>query len=197
MRSIGLKGHVAIVASRRDALRRVLADRIGATERFVWEVGSGHGHFLAAYAAAHPSETCVGIDIASERIARADRKRERSKLERLHFVRADAEDFLASMPERARCSSIFVLFPDPWPKRRHHKKRLIKPEFLSAVAARSTKGAHLHFRTDHEPYFREAQGILLEHEDWIRSDATTLPFEEPTVFQKRAARYFTLVAMRR
>jgi tRNA (guanine-N7-)-methyltransferase len=197
LRSTGLKGHAAIVASRRDALRRILADMIEATGRFVWEVGSGHGHFLTAYAEAHPGEICVGIDIASERIARADRKRERSKLERLHFVRADAEDFLASMPERARFSSIFILFPDPWPKRRHHKKRLIKPEFLSALAARSEKGARLHFRTDHEPYFREAQGILLEHADWIRSDVATLPFEEPTVFQKRAARYFTLVAMRR
>lgn len=197
MRSTGLKGHAAIVASRRDALRRVLADKIEPTARIVWEVGSGHGHFLTAYAAAHPGEICVGIDIASERIARADRKRERSKLARLHFVRAEADDFLASMPERARFSSIFILFPDPWPKRRHHKKRLIKPEFLSAVAARSAKGAHLHFRTDHEAYFREAQGIILEHADWIPSEAGTLPFEEPTVFQKRAARYFTLVAMRR
>jgi len=197
LRSTGLRGHAAIVASRRDALRRVIANKIEPTERLVWEVGSGHGHFLTAYAAVHPGETCVGIDISSERIARADRKRERSKLERLHFVRADAEDFLASMPERARFSSIFILFPDPWPKRRHHKNRLIKPEFLSALAARSEKGARLHFRTDHEAYFREALGIILEHADWILSDTANLPFEEPTVFQKRAARYFTLVAMRR
>ena len=48
----------------------------------------------------------------------------------------------------------------------------------------SAKGARLHFRTDHEPYFREAAVVLREHADWVQADAATLPFEEPTVFQK-------------
>ena len=197
MRGNRLKEHTAIISARREALREALARMIEPAGRFVWEVGSGHGHFLTAYAAAHPRDTCVGIDIASERVVRADLKRRRSGLDHLHFVRADADDFLASMPERARFTSIFILFPDPWPKRRHHKNRIMKPQFLAGVAARSAKGARLHFRTDHEPYFREAAAVLLEHADWIQADADTLPFEEPTVFQKRAARYFTLVATRR
>lgn len=197
MRSIRLAGYTAIIADRREQLRRTLAKMIEPAARLVWEVGSGHGHFLTAYAAAHPDETCIGIDFASERIARADRKRERSRLGRLHFVLADAEDFLAAMPERARFSSIFILFPDPWPKRRHHKNRIMKPEFLTAVAARSAEGARLYFRTDYEPYFRVAAGVIREHADWQQSDSATLPFEEPTVFEKRAARHFTLVAMLR
>ena len=183
-----------MIAKRREELRRVLAGIIGSTSRFVWEVGSGHGHFLTAYAAAHPDETCVGIDIASDRVLRANRKRERSRLEHLFFLRADAEDFLASMPERARFTSIFILFPDPWPKRRHHKNRIMKPGFLTAAAARSAKGAHLYFRTDFEPYFREAAEVIRGHADWAQTPSAILPFEEPTVFQKRAARHFTLVA---
>ncbi len=197
MRSIRLAGYTAIIADRREQLRRALEGIIEPTARFVWEIGSGHGHFLTAYAAAHPDETCIGIDIASERIARADRKREQSRLGRLHFVLADAEDFLAAMPERARFNSIFILFPDPWPKRRHHKNRIIKPEFLTAAAARSAKAARLYFRTDYEPYFRVAAGVIREHADWVVSDAASLPFEEPTVFEKRAARHFTLVAVLR
>jgi len=197
LRANRLGEHTAIIMARRDALRETLAKLIEPNGRLVWEVGSGHGHFLTAYASAHPDETCVGIDIASERIVRADLKRRRSQLDHLHFIRADAEDFLASMPEGARFTLIFVLFPDPWPKRRHHKNRIMTPQFLSDVAARSVKGANLHFRTDHEAYFREATRVLREHTDWIEAGEATLPFEEPTVFQKRAARYFTLVATRR
>jgi tRNA (guanine-N7-)-methyltransferase len=164
---------------------------------FVWEVGSGHGHFLAAYAAAHPGDICVGIDIASDRIARAERKRERARLANLHFVRADATDFLASMPEGTRFAAIFVLFPDPWPKRRHSKNRIMKPEFLAAAASRAEKGTRLYFRTDHEPYFREAAATVSAHASWKLSDPAPWPFEEPSVFQKRAVRHFSLVAMRR
>jgi tRNA (guanine-N7-)-methyltransferase len=182
---------------RREELRRALEGIIAPAARFVWEIGSGHGHFLTAYATAHPDESCIGIDIASERIARAERKCERAQLKNLHFVRADAEDFLASMPKRARFTAIFILFPDPWPKRRHHKNRLIKPGFLSAAAAKSGRGAGLYFRTDHEPYFKEAAATIREHPDWVVHDTEILPLEEPTVFQKRASRYFTLVATRR
>jgi tRNA (guanine-N7-)-methyltransferase len=70
-------------------------------------------------------------------------------------VRADAEDFLASIPEGASFERIFILFPDPWPKRRHHKNRVVNATFLSEVARGARKGAGLYFRTDHEPYFRK------------------------------------------
>jgi tRNA (guanine-N7-)-methyltransferase len=185
------------MAERRDHLRIRLLEFISPGSRFVWEVGCGHGHFLAAYAAAHPHERCIGIDIASERIARADRKRERARLANLHFVLAGADDFLAMAPEGSRFSAIFILFPDPWPKRRHHKNRVMNPEFLSAAAAMAGKGAALYFRTDHEAYYRDAAAVVRAHPDWEESDAVALPFEEPTVFQKRAERHFTLVAVRR
>lgn len=185
------------MAERRKELRRSLVGIIGPAARIVWEVGSGHGHFLTAFAAAHPEEICIGVDIESDRIARADRKRSRSRLGNLHFVRADAEDFLASMPEHARFKAVFILFPDPWPKRRHHKKRTVKPEFLSSLADRSEKQARLYFRTDHEPYFLDVRASLGASEDWIQTDAAAWPLDEPTVFQKRAATYFSLVATRR
>ena len=187
----------SLIAERRGALRSALVTVLEPASRFVWEVGSGHGHFLAAYAAAHPEDICVGIDIASDRIARAERKRERAQLANLHFVRADAADFLASMPEGARFAAIFVLFPDPWPKRRHNKNRIMKPEFLAAAASRAEKGTPLYFRTDHEPYFREADATVSAHPDWRKSDAASWPFEEPSVFEKRAERHFSLVATRR
>lgn len=197
MRSKGIVGYNALVAHRREQLGIQFPQILPVGARFVWEIGCGHGHFLTAYAAAHPSELCIGIDIAPERIARAVRKQQRAGLKNLHFILAAASDFLASLPARARVSALFILFPDPWPKRRHHKNRLIKPEFLDAAAAAAEKGAGLYFRTDYEPYFREADGIVRAHPAWRVSDALVLPFEEPTVFQKRAPRHFTLVATRR
>ena len=197
MRPIRKLEHASRIAERREILRGALLEIIPPGSRFVWEVGCGHGHFLSAYAAAHPGECCVGVDIASDRIARANRKRERARLDNLHFVRADADDFLAALSENARFTAIFILFPDPWPKRRHNKNRVMKPEFLSAAAAVAGQGTGLYFRTDHEPYFREVAEAVREHEDWEEASPAAWPFEEATVFQKRAERHFSLVAKRR
>ena len=197
MRPVQISEHSARIADRRERLRAALDGIISPSPRFVWEVGCGHGHFLAAYAAAHPEAQCIGIDISSDRIARANRKRERAKLNNLHFVLAEADDFLAVMPEGSRFSAIYLLFPDPWPKRRHHKNRVLTPGFLSAAGAAAESDAPLFFRTDHEGYFRDSETAIREHAQWIPSRAHLLPFEEPTVFEKRAARHFTLVAKRR
>jgi tRNA (guanine-N7-)-methyltransferase len=196
LRPARLAEHSSHIAERREELRRALDELIKPKDRFVWEVGSGHGHFLTAYAKAHPTETCIGVDITSDRIVRAERKRARGRLENLHFVRAEAEDFLAVMPENARFSSIFILFPDPWPKRRHHKNRVVKLAFLAALAGRALKGAKLHFRTDHEPYFRDVAGLFRSHPEWLPMEKPEWAFDEATVFQKRAERHFSLVAIR-
>jgi tRNA (guanine-N7-)-methyltransferase len=189
--------HLARITGQRDELRARLLEILRPGGSFVWEVGSGHGHFLTAYAAAHPGEFCVGVDIASDRVGRADRKRERARLPNLHFLFADAADFLATVPVGARLSAIFILFPDPWPKRRHHKNRVLSADFLTAAGALANPGAGLYFRTDHEPYFRAATAVIRGHPLWQEAPGAGLPFEEPTVFEKRALRHFTLVALRR
>lgn len=189
--------HATRISKRRAILRSTLDAMLGSGSRFVWEVGSGHGHFLTAYAAAHPDVPCVGIDIASDRILRSERKRLRSRLSNLHFVRAAADDFLATLPEGARFLAIYVLFPDPWPKRRHHKNRVMTADFLAAVARVSVQGAPLFFRTDHEAYFRQGADAVRSHADWTAAEPAPWPFEEPTVFQLKAERHFSLVALRR
>ena len=197
MRPNRLPERTSLVKERREALRGLLGEIIPASGSFVWEIGCGHGHFLSAYARAYPEELCIGIDIASERIGRAERKRERGRIGNLHFVRADAEDFLASCPEGLSFERIFILFPDPWPKRRHHKNRVVNPAFLADAARGARKGAGLYFRTDHEPYFREVEAVLSAHPDWAVPAVPTWPFEEPTVFEKRAKGHFSLEARRR
>ncbi|MEI8089124.1 MAG: methyltransferase domain-containing protein [Opitutaceae bacterium] len=160
---------------------------------FVLEIGSGHGHFLTAYAAAHPERMCLGLDIIAERVERAHRKKNRARLGNLHFLHASAEDFLATLPETARFADVFVLFPDPWPKRRHHKNRLMQADFLSQIAAKAGPGMRLYFRTDDSHYFAAAKAVVMEHPAWQVLDAPWA-FEYETVFQERAPAYQSLVA---
>lgn len=189
--------HLDRMAQRRAALSEALAGIFfGQARPFVWEVGCGHGHFLTAYAGAHPTELCLGIDLVRERIDRAERKRNRAKLANLHFIRAEAHMFLEALPAQARLAAIFILFPDPWPKQRHHKHRLMQPRFFDAVAGRAGQGVRLCFRTDHEPYFRETEGALGTHPSWQLMDESW-PFETETVFQQRASSHRSLIASRK
>lgn len=165
-------------------------------DRATLEIGSGHGHYLTAYAAAHPLRFCVGIDIMSERLVRSERKRSRARLTNLAFVHASAEDVLRALPDSVLLDDILVLFPDPWPKRRHHKNRLIQPEFLDRLAEKSLPGARLCFRTDFAEYFTAARSIIKAHVKWNIDPAASWPFEMPTVFQSRAPTYQSLIAIR-
>jgi len=186
----------SLIAQRREALRITCAQLLADEPSLVWEIGCGHGHFLTAYAAAHPDRLCIGIDLVPERIARANRKRERAKLSRAHFFRAEARDFLAALPEHARFSAIYILFPDPWPKRRHHKHRIMQAGFMQEIAARAGEGARLFFRTDHQPYFADVRSALDTHPAWRLVDEPW-PFEMTTVFQQRAPVHHSLVAARK
>jgi tRNA (guanine-N7-)-methyltransferase len=172
-------------------LERILPD----STPFVWELGCGHGHMLTAYAQAHPDRVCIGVDIASDRIVRAMRKRERAQLPNLFFLHAEARLFLDVMPRHAQLGAIFILFPDPWPKSRHHKHRILQPTFLDAAAERSAPDCRLYFRTDYQPYFHDAEAAVLGHPAWQITDEAW-PFEFETVFQSRAPNFHSLIARR-
>jgi tRNA (guanine-N7-)-methyltransferase len=182
--------------SRRATLLRELAELLAGHLRITFEIGAGHGHFLTDYAAAHPAEFCVGIDLLRDRVERAVRKRDRAKLGNLVFLRAEAEECVAALPAHVVLQRIFVLFPDPWPKRRHHKNRIMQAAFLQALAERAKTGADLCFRTDDAAYFTAAKTVVEAHDAWSVS-SKHWPFERATVFQSRAEVFQSLVAVRR
>src|SRR5476649_2587461 len=86
-------GHLARIKQRRSDLQDKITAMLPRGAIFVCEIGCGHGHFLTAYAAAHPTRLCVGVDISGERIGRALRKRDRAKLANLHFIQAESGVF--------------------------------------------------------------------------------------------------------
>ena len=182
---------------RRAAVRDFAADlSCRPDQELVWEVGCGHGHFLNAYAEANPDQICIGVDLVGERVERSAKKKDRNHLTNLHFLRSEARLFLSEWPAERPFSSVFILFPDPWPKSRHHKHRILQPEFLTALAGRCKTGAALHFRTDYRPYFDDARQTLTEHPCW-EVVTEPWPFEFETVFQQRAASHDSVIARRR
>ena len=187
----------AITESRLAELRERLVPLLKTNLPITLEVGSGHGHFLTAYAQAHPEKFCIGIDLLPDRLARSERKSTRAGLPNITWIRADVNLFLDALPADTRLAEIFILFSDPWPKRRHWKNRVLQPEFLTALAARAGKGARLCFRTDHAPYFSQAQDFTRDHAAWSLAPDEPWPFELATVFQLRAEEHQSFIARRR
>ena len=187
----------AITASRLTELRARLAPLLQTQLPLTLEIGSGHGHFLTAYAEAHPQKFCIGIDIIGDRLDRSARKSTRAALTNIAWVHAEVTLFLEALPAKTRLAEIFLLFSDPWPKRRHCKNRVLQTEFLTLLASRAEAGARFCFRTDHAEYFDYAQKIALAHADWSVAEEVW-PFELASVFQNRAeSGYQSFIARRR
>lgn len=184
------------VAQRRAALRTRLATIIPPAAAIMLEIGSGHGHFLTRYAGTFPQALCLGVDMIGERIQRSRKKAARAQLTNCHFIQAEARELIDALPDLVTFAEVWVLFPDPWPKKRHHKNRLLQPAFFESLARRAGEGARLYFRTDHREYFHAVATLLPHLQPWRIDPAARWPLEPDTVFQARAPSYHSLVAVR-
>lgn len=162
----------------------------------VLELGCGHGHYLTAFAQAHPEQACLGVDVSSRRIRLAGQKAAKRNLDQLLFLKADATECLEALPPWLRLRQVFMLFPDPWPKKRHRKKRMLQAALLDLLAARSVAGGTFHFRTDHQDNFAFALEQLASHPAWEIADTLPWPFEAPSWFQDLLPDYSSLSARR-
>ena len=118
------------------------------------EVGCGKGRFLTARAAAHPETDFLGIERMLGRVHSFDEKCRRLKLANAHVLRLEAlYTFWYLLPAHG-VHTVYVFFPDPWPKRKHHSHRLFGPLFLKALWKRLETGGRIEFATDHAEYFR-------------------------------------------
>ncbi len=194
---VGLETALADAQARRERLAAQVGPLLEGGRAVTLEVGCGHGHFLSAYAGAHPERLCLGVDLVTWRIARSNRKRDRLGQDNLHFFKADAFEFLGALPEGVRLATVFFLFPDPWPKRKHHRRRLVRREMLDLLAERTAPGALLCVRSDHAEFFAAARGAVLAHPAWVLDGGQAWPFEQETYFSQLGPRYESLVAVRR
>jgi len=118
----------------------------------VWlEIGFGSGEHLAVQAAAHPAVGFIGCEVFENGIAKLLADVQRRALANVRILTDDARLLIAALPP-ASIGRVFILFPDPWPKQRHHKRRIVAKETLDALAAIMTDGAELRLATDDLDY---------------------------------------------
>lgn len=132
----------------------------GRSAPLVVEIGFGMGDATAAVAAASPAIDFIGIEVHPPGVGSLLRKIDSQRLFNLRIVQHDAVDVLQAMIEPGSLSGAMLFFPDPWPKKRHHKRRLVQPPFAALLASRLAAGATLHCATDWEPYAQQMLQVL-------------------------------------
>ncbi|MBW8707871.1 MAG: tRNA (guanosine(46)-N7)-methyltransferase TrmB [Alphaproteobacteria bacterium] len=137
--------------------------------REVWlEVGFGAGEHLVWQAAQHPNVGLIGAEPYQMGMAKLLTKLEETNLNNVRLYEGDGSDILQALPD-ASLGRFFLLFPDPWPKTRHHKRRFLQMEMLDQLARVLQPGAELRFATDDKSYLRYALERLMTHPgfDWL------------------------------
>jgi tRNA (guanine-N7-)-methyltransferase len=124
----------------------------GRTAPLVLEIGFGMGETTVAMAVADPARDLLAVDVHTPGVGALLREAAAQKLENLRVVAGDAIDVLRDRLGPGSLDEIRVFFPDPWPKSRHHKRRLVSPGFARLAATRLRPGGLLHCATDWTPY---------------------------------------------
>ena len=135
--------------------------------REVWlEIGFGGGEHLAVQASRHPDVLLLGAEPFLNGVASALRHIEDDGVENVRLHAGDARDLMGRLPD-ASLARIFILFPDPWPKARHHKRRLFDAAFLDEAARLLAPGGRLRFATDWADYADQALGAAAADPRWL------------------------------
>ena len=129
-----------------------LARAFGRPNPKVVEIGFGMGETTAAIAALRSDHDFLAIDVHAPGVGSLLRLIERERLSNVRIVSHDAVDVVNQMIAPGTLAAVHVFFPDPWPKKRHHKRRLLQPAFVHALAERLAADGYLHAATDWEDY---------------------------------------------
>ena len=126
----------------------------------ILEIGCGMGETTATIAAAHPENDYLGVEVHTPGVGSLLKEIALRELDNLRVIQHDAVEVVRDMlPERS-LAGIHVYFPDPWPKKRHHKRRLIQPPFVALLASRLQPGGYFHCATDWEEYAVQMLEVL-------------------------------------
>jgi tRNA (guanine-N7-)-methyltransferase len=157
------------------------------------EIGFGNGENLAALAAARPERDFLGVEVHRPGVGRLLLSLEARALANVRIVCHDAVEVLEQQLAPGSLDEILILFPDPWPKKRHHKRRLVQPAFAALLASRLGAGGVLRLATDWEPYAREMLATLAAQSALanLAADGAFVPRpaqRAPTRFERRGQR---------
>lgn len=147
------------------------------------DVGCGKGRFLTARARANPSAHFLGIDRSRSRILRLDKRLQREGIANVRLILLEASYVIERLIPPASVSTFHVFFPDPWPKRRHHRRRLFTRRVLDALHAGLRPAGQVNFATDYLDYFEETCRLFRQHPGFTEIPAFVPSEAERTNFE--------------
>jgi tRNA (guanine-N7-)-methyltransferase len=157
----------------------------------VLEIGFGNGEHLASLAAAHPTHDYLGVEVHPPGVGRLLLTLAARQLTNVRVICHDAVEVLEAQIAPASLDEVLILFPDPWHKKRHHKRRLIQPAFAACLAERLKPGGVLHIATDWQPYAEHIRQVLEGCPALESVSSEMRPAHEaraPTRFEQRGVR---------
>ncbi|MCW5605269.1 MAG: tRNA (guanosine(46)-N7)-methyltransferase TrmB [Burkholderiales bacterium] len=154
----------------------------------ILEIGFGMGETTAEIAVAHPENDYLGIEVHTPGVGSLLRQIAELELSNLRIIQHDAVEALEHMIVPEVLDGVHVFFPDPWPKKRHHKRRLIQAPFVRLLASRMKPGAYLHVATDWQDYAEQVLAVLAADpalENTAAGFATRPAWRPQTKFESR------------
>jgi tRNA (guanine-N7-)-methyltransferase len=124
------------------------------------EIGFGNGNFLIDMAIRDPHSNFIGMDYYRKGIRKVITRMDRLHLKNIRVVYGDASEKTSILFEEGDLNEVFINFPDPWPKKRHHKRRLIKPQFVENLAGKLAPQGKVRIATDFEAYAQEILKVM-------------------------------------
>ena len=169
------------------------ASLFGRCAPVVVEIGFGNGETLVEQAAANPDKDFLGIEVHEPGIGHCMLKADESGVTNLRLVNHDAIEVLNHMVPQDSLARLNLYFPDPWPKKRHHKRRIVAPSFLELVADRLAAGGTLNIATDWANYAEHIDEVLSASDRFSCSERREHDGDEPldrpqTKFERRGLR---------
>ena len=126
----------------------------------ILEIGFGMGETTEKIALARPSDNFLGVDVFNAGVGALLKRIEASSLSNIRIIQHDAVEVLRDMLAPQSLAGVHIYFPDPWPKTRHHKRRLIQPLLVELLASRMAPGAYIHCATDWQHYAEQMLVVL-------------------------------------
>ena len=126
----------------------------------ILEIGFGMGETTAAIAAAHPENDYLGIEVHTPGVGSLLKLIDERSVGNLRLIQHDAVEVLREMIAPGALDGAHIFFPDPWPKKRHHKRRLVQPDFVALLASRIKPGGYVHLATDWQEYAEQMLAVL-------------------------------------
>ena len=137
-----------------------LATLFGRTAPKILEIGFGMGETTATMAARDPQLDFIAVEVHTPGVGSLLRRIDEFKLCNVRIIQHDAVEVVREMIAPATLAGVHIFFPDPWPKKRHHKRRLIQPAFVALLASRLAPGGYVHLATDWEEYAAQMLYLL-------------------------------------